>query len=109
MSRPALSSELASPLSPAEQAIGGCARTGDSPMGGPTPGAVLSLYRLLIHVAGNTAPSPLVVASWRARDRAMVRLWAERELARKITGADGCPAISLPPVLADYWDAGRAG
>lgn len=113
MTRPALarppaplSSELARALSPAEEALGGCAVPhGNRRTAAPTPGAVLSLYRLLVHVTGETAPPARVVAAWHARDRAMVRLWAERELCRKVTGTDGCPALAVPPALVSFWGA----
>ena len=67
-----------------------------------TEGAVLALWRLLVVVLGTSAPRPHIVALWSARDRARARAWAERELARKTVGTDGCPPLQVPPSLERY-------
>ncbi len=95
MTPASLLSELASPFSPSERRF--CGPVGS--MVQATPGAVLSLWRLLVHVLGEAAPDPVAMVSWSARDRALVRRWGERELARKVTGADGCQPLALPGVL----------
>lgn len=85
-------------VSPSERRFCGPAAT----MGQATPGAILSLWRLLVHVLGTTAPEAPTMVSWSARDRALVRRWGERELARKVTGAAGCPPLTLPEVLERF-------
>jgi len=95
MTSSSLLAELTTLLSRAERRFCGPVAT----MGQATPGAVLSFWRLLVHVLGTTAPDALAMVSWSARDRALVRRLAERELARKVTGADGCPPLTLPEVL----------
>jgi hypothetical protein len=75
----------------------------------PTPGAMLALWRLLVVVMGTAAPAAPVLAAWPAYDRALVRRWAERELARKTVGAEGAPALRLPEVLQRFHPVARAG
>lgn len=66
------------------------------------PGAILSLWRLLVTVMGTSAPEAQVVTRWRSYDRALVRHWAERALARKVVGVEGCPPLAVPPALEPY-------
>jgi len=98
MTPSSLLAELATPLSPAERRFCGPVAT----MVQTTPGAVLSLWRLLVHVLGTTAPEATAIVGWRAADRALVAKWGERELRRKVTGADGCPPLTLPEVLERF-------
>lgn len=71
-------------------------------VGAPDPGALLALWRLLVAVMGESAPRAVVLADWKAYDRALVRHWAERELARRTVGADGCPSLAVPPALKRF-------
>lgn len=105
MTRPSLARELATPLTPGELALGGCARLRSpaiapaTPIPTPRPGAVLALWRLLVHVMGDLAPAPETVATWYAQERARIRTWAERELCRKVVGFDGCPPLAAPRAI----------
>lgn len=67
-----------------------------------TPGAIESLHRLLVTVMGTSAPGPAVLVALRSYDRALVRHWGERQLARQVCGGDGCPPLAVPPALERY-------
>lgn len=115
MSAPDLLSELTKPLAPVERTLGGCARanaaSSASVVSQPDPGAVLALWRLLVHVMGDLAPAATTVATWYAPERHRIRCWAERELCRKVVGFDGCPPLTPPRAVrlaATRWISERS-
>lgn len=67
------------------------------------PATFDAIHRLLVHVMSpGPAPTVHVIGAWRAYDRALVRSWAERELARKMFGHRGNPHVATPFVMLTY-------